>query len=172
MVESMDQGIGEILNLLNEMEIDEETIVIFFSDNGGTYLSNNGPLRGTKGQVYEGGIRVPCIIKWPGNIPEASISHQSSLSFDLTLSILEQVGAYNKSLALDGYDIIEHIIKNKNAFNRTMFWRGKRDPRVRKAIRDGNYKYIVELDPVPRDRNNHLHNLLGQRNNRIHCYWA
>ncbi|MFC2124039.1 sulfatase-like hydrolase/transferase [Bacteroidota bacterium] len=169
MVEAMDKGIGKILALTKEIQLDEKTIVIFFSDNGGTRISNNGPLRGIKGQVYEGGIRVPCIIRWPGNIPEHTVSHQSSLSFDLTRSILELIGTNSEELNLDGYDIIDHVTQNTVDFERTMYWRLKRSPRVRKAVRDGNYKYIIELDSgkVFREHLFNLENDLAEQNDLL-----
>jgi N-acetylgalactosamine-6-sulfatase len=146
MVEAMDKGIGEILAALDKNNQAKETIVIFFSDNGGTGIANNGILSGFKGQVYEGGIRVPCIIRWPGKVAANTVSTQTAMSIDLSRSILEIAGVKTSGLKLDGYDILKHVLENKNDIDRTMFWRAKRNDRVRKAVREGDLKYIIETD--------------------------
>jgi len=145
MVESLDSGIGNILDYLSENRLEEETLVIFFSDNGGTKKADNGPFSGFKGQVYEGGIHVPCIIKWPEKIEKNKVSNQICMSFDITASILEIIGVEN-DLELDGTDIISHAQKNKPDINRTLFWRKKRGTNVYKAIRDGDWKYLNQSD--------------------------
>lgn len=146
MVEAMDKGIGEILTALENNNQAKETIVIFFSDNGGTGIANNGVLSGFKGQVYEGGIRVPCIIRWPGKVAANTVSTQTAMSVDLSRSILEAAGVKNSDLKLDGYNILEHVLQNKPDVNRTMFWRAKRSERVRKAVREGDLKYLIETE--------------------------
>jgi N-acetylgalactosamine-6-sulfatase len=146
MVEAMDKGIGDILSALETAGVVTNTIVIFFSDNGGTAVANNGILSGFKGQVYEGGIRVPCIIRWPGKIAAHSLSTQCAISTDLSRSILELSGAATGDLKLDGYHIIEHVRQNREDMDRTLFWRLKRGTRIRKAVRDGPLKYLVETD--------------------------
>lgn len=143
MVEAMDKGIGSILNTLKNKGLDEQTIVIFFSDNGGTRTADNGILRGHKGEVYEGGIRVPCIIRYPANINENTESDQASISLDLTYSILSAAKADITHKNLDGYDIIKHVSKKMENLDRSLFWRRKRGNLVSKAIRNGDYKYLV-----------------------------
>lgn len=144
MVEEMDRGIGELLGLLGRKKLDENTIVIFFSDNGGTKIANNGIYKGHKGELYEGGIRVPCIIRWPKKIPQYTVSDQVSLSFDLTFSLLKHAGIPAEKLELDGYDIISHIINDLPNKERTVFWRVKSGKQIIKAVREGNMKLIVE----------------------------
>jgi N-acetylgalactosamine-6-sulfatase len=144
MVEALDGGVGKILGYLSENAIEKETIVIFFSDNGGRAReADNGIFSGAKGQVYEGGIHVPCIIRWPGKIPEGSVSAQMAISFDLTRSIIDLSGVISSDLKLDGYDIIAHITGKKQDFARTLYWRKKRAGRVHKAINDGDFKYLI-----------------------------
>jgi arylsulfatase A len=90
-----DARVGDILSLLRELELESNTLVIYLSDNGGilhTYPSNNGPLRGGKGDTYEGGIRVPAVMRWPGVIPPNSISHESAVHFDIFSTILAAAG--------------------------------------------------------------------------------
>lgn len=144
MVESLDSGIGSIMNYLKENQLEKETLVIFFSDNGGTNKADNGPFSGNKGQVYEGGIHVPCIIKYPG-IAGKSVSDQTCISFDITRSILELTGDLEDGVDLDGYDILSHVVEGKEDFSRTLFWRKKRGDLVHKAIRDGNMKYLTRI---------------------------
>jgi len=147
MVESLDSGIGKVLDFLSEHKLDKETVVMFFSDNGGRAReANNGIFSGQKGQVYEGGIHVPCIIRWPGKIDPNSISEQPSISFDLTRSIISLSGISTGELQLDGYDIVNHLAREKNDIDRTLFWRKKRGGIVHKAINDGEFKYLVVLN--------------------------
>lgn len=146
MVGAMDKGIGEILTALENNNQAKETIVIFFSDNGGTGIANNGNLFGFKGQVYEGGIRVPAIIRWPDKVAANTVSPQTAMSIDLSRSILEAAEVKARDLKLDGYNILEHVLQNKPDVNRTMFWRAKRGERIRKAVREGDLKYLIETE--------------------------
>jgi arylsulfatase A-like enzyme len=146
MIFEMDRGIGEILDLLKRKNMDENTLVIFFSDNGGTMKADNGILRGHKGQLFEGGIRVPCIISWPSNFPQNMVSSQVTMGFDLTYSALEAASVEVGKLQLDGFDIVNHIKNDKNDIDRELFWRFKRDANVSKAVRSGEYKFIVEYN--------------------------
>jgi N-acetylgalactosamine-6-sulfatase len=133
-----------LLDQLADNKLDKETVVIFFSDNGGRAReASNGIFSGQKGQVYEGGIHVPCVIRWPGKISQNTTSEQMAISFDLTRSILHLIGTRTDDLHLDGYDIIDHIVGESQDFQRTLFWRKKRGGRVHKAINDGEYKYLI-----------------------------
>jgi N-acetylgalactosamine-6-sulfatase len=134
-----------ILEVVEEKGIGNETVVVFFSDNGGARVASNGILSGYKGHVYEGGIRVPCLIRWPGKITGNTISDQVSISFDISCSILDMAGANSGSIKTDGYDIIGHITGELPDFDRTLYWRAKRGNSIKKAIRDGNYKYLAEI---------------------------
>ncbi|MGK7397330.1 MAG: sulfatase family protein [Candidatus Cyclobacteriaceae bacterium M3_2C_046] len=145
MVEEMDRGIGEILEVLERKKLTDNTLIIFFSDNGATGIGNNGIYRGIKGQVYEGGIRVPCLISWPHKIKPGTISDQVSISMDLTCSILKLADIDPEPLNLDGMDIIGHLIRNEKEQERTLFWRKKRYTTVYKAVREGPLKYIINM---------------------------
>lgn len=146
MVTELDKGVGEILQALQKSGLENETIIIFFSDNGGTGMANNGIFSGYKGQVYEGGIRVPCIIRWPGKIKPNSISDQACMSIDLSRAILEAAGVETSQLKLDGYNIIDHVAAGKQDIDRSLFWRLKRGTRIRKAVRAGDMKYLMETN--------------------------
>lgn len=112
MVESMDQSLGRVMAKLKELKLDDDTIMIFFSDNGGmsganfgrpnrvvrpdkldsAYSTSNLPLRGAKGWLYEGGIRVPLIVKWPGQGRKGVVCHEPVISTDFYPTILEMAG--------------------------------------------------------------------------------
>ena len=88
MLERADQGIGAILALLDKTGLTQNTLVIFTNDNGGEWLSRNAPLFHRKWTLWEGGIRVPTILRWPGRIPAGQVSRQVGITFDITASIL------------------------------------------------------------------------------------
>src|SRR5688500_4715784 len=92
MIERVDQGVGRILATLDRLGLREHTIVIFTNDNGGEWLSRNAPLFNHKMSVFEGGIRVPAIIRWPGRIPAGTMTGQVGITMDLTASILAVAG--------------------------------------------------------------------------------
>ncbi len=119
MIESIDQSVGRVMKKLEDLKLDENTIVIFMSDNGGVggYLAagvnarsitNNFPLRGGKGMLYEGGIRVPFVIRWPGHIPPGRTSDQPAAHVDLFPTFLEIAG--KKAMPkqpLDGVSLVK-----------------------------------------------------------------
>lgn len=100
MVESLDDGLGTVLDALERLDLMEKTIVVFFSDNGGnafdeldgTTPTSNRPLRGGKGTIWEGGLRVPCIVTWPGRVPGGSRSDAVVQSTDFYPTLLEMLG--------------------------------------------------------------------------------
>ena len=145
MIEAMDRGVGKILQKLDEKGFSDNTLIVFFSDNGCTRMGNAGPLTGNKGQVFEGGIRVPCIVKWPGRINPGLISDQMAITMDFTASVAAIIDA-EPQRPFDGIDIVGHLVSGKEDFFRTLFWRYKYYENVRKAVRDGNMKYIYDLN--------------------------
>lgn len=111
-----DARIGDLLSTLRDLDLEQRTLVIFVSDNGGilhTYPANNGPLRGGKGQTFEGGIRVPAVMQWPGVIPPGSVSHASAVHFDLFSTVLDAAGitapAVNGPYAVSGISLLPHL---------------------------------------------------------------
>jgi N-acetylgalactosamine-6-sulfatase len=144
MVERLDDRIGTILKALDETGAAANTLVIFISDNGGPANSRNDPLSGRKGQTYEGGIRVPCIFRWPGKLTAGRESAQPAITFDLTASILSLAGAKPRpNLPLDGIDIVGHLQNGKSDFARTLFWRQQRGDQIWRGVRDGDWKLVV-----------------------------
>ena len=104
-----------------------------------------GGLRGAKGTTFEGGIRVPLIIRWPDKIAAGQVCHQPCLTFDLTRSFLKLAGASVPG-ELDGDDIIGHVISGKPDYLRTLFWRGKRGDKTWSAVRHGDAKYVRKVE--------------------------
>jgi arylsulfatase A len=147
MVEYVDRRIGEILRSLEEHRLASDTLVIFMDDNGGERLSSNAPLAGGKATLMEGGIRVPCIIRWPGVVPPGRISHQVTMSMDLTAIILAACGVKPPAgRVLDGEDLVPILAGRAAERERTLFWRIRHPaaPSAQKAVRRGRWKYVTE----------------------------
>jgi arylsulfatase A-like enzyme len=143
MVERMDQGISRILKELNDAGLADNTLVIFMSDNGANRTGNNSPFSGFKGNLFDGGIRVPCIAKWPGMLAEGVVSDQPCMTMDFSCSIVRAAGTKPPTgRKFDGIDILQAVEKNESVQKRTLFWRARRGQWTRKAIRDGSLKYI------------------------------
>jgi arylsulfatase A-like enzyme len=138
-ITSMDAAIGELLDLLDEFEIADDTIVIFFSDNGGSGGADNGPLRGHKAQMFEGGIRVPCIVRYPGHLPAGRTSHAFLTSLEIVPTLLNLCGAQApRSVVLDGYDMWDVLAQDAPSPREAMFWQRRDD----KAARVGDWKWV------------------------------
>jgi arylsulfatase A-like enzyme len=145
MVEHLDKQIGELLAVIERAGIAEETIVIFTNDNGGEWLSNNAPLFGRKWTVYEGGIRVPAIVRWPNRIPAGTVSDQVGITMDLTASILAVTGAPVPAEAqLEGVNLFPVWEGRAPELTRTLFWRAGAGPGKRTAVRRGDWKLVVD----------------------------
>ena len=107
MVEYVDRRIGEIVRSLEKHQLAGNTLVVFVDDNGGERLSSNAPLAGGKATLLEGGIRVPCVIRWPGVVPPGRESHQVTTTMDLTAIILSACGVKPPAgRVLDGEDLL------------------------------------------------------------------
>ena len=127
MVSAVDDGIGLVLEALKENGQIENTIIVFLSDNGGAHnnASQNTPLRGTKGSVYEGGFRVPFAMQWKGVIPANTRYEESVSSLDIMASIVDILDIKtNPKKPLDGVNIIPYLTgKKKGAPHEYLFWR-------------------------------------------------
>ena len=125
MIKSVDDGVGHILQALDSLGIAEQTILVFFSDNGGHIVStSNAPLRLGKGHPYEGGIRVPLIFRWPGNIQPGTQSETMVISNDFFPTLLNLVGlTVPDSLQIDGTDLSPVLRGESNLPERnTLYW--------------------------------------------------
>ena len=109
MIESMDDSIGAVQATLKRLKLEENTVVIFFSDNGGHGgVTSNAPLRGSKGMLYEGGIREPLVVKWPGVTKPGAVCNEPVIGVDLYPTFLEMAGARRpKNYQLDGLSIAQ-----------------------------------------------------------------
>lgn len=122
MVESMDENVGRLLNTLNTMNIADNTIVIFYSDNGGlASVSSQFPLRAGKGSYYEGGIRVPCIIKWPNKIREFRKADVPITGLDIFPTLMDALND-NSNYSIDGTSLMPFLTENKSIEERSLFW--------------------------------------------------
>lgn len=150
MVESVDDAAGAVLAALEEAGVAGRTLVAFTSDNGGLLGStNNAPLRSGKGYPYEGGIRVPLLVRWPGRIPPGSVSAEPVSSIDWFPTILEAAGAgLPEGREIDGVSLLEHLESGgaKPLPRRSLFWHFPhyRGPDVApySIVRSGGWKLI------------------------------
>mgnify|MGYP003320309398 FL=1 len=148
MMTRMDRGIGQILDLLNELDIAENTLVLFTSDNGPHYegghqpgfFNSNGPLKGHKRDLYEGGIRVPLIAYWPGKIKSGSVSNHICAHWDLmpTFCELAKISEPNHT---DGISYIPALTGKKQKKHAYLYWEFHSYGNAQ-AIRMGNWKGI------------------------------
>ena len=122
MVEEMDAGVGAVLNTLNRLGLDENTMVLFFSDNGATQYGSNGSLRGFKGSLWEGGIRVPAIFRWKGKIVAGSTSEQEAITLDIFPTLLEVAGMAGNGSHFDGVDLSPAIFRQESLPERRLYW--------------------------------------------------
>ena len=147
MVERMDHGVGELLRALDRLGLTRNTIVIFTNDNGGEWLSDNGPLFNRKYTVWEGGIRVPAIVRWPGRVAANVRTPQVGITMDLTASVLAATGApVPDSARLEGLNVFPVLAGRQAPVSRTLFWRSTFDGRTQRAVRDGKWKYVRDAN--------------------------
>jgi arylsulfatase A len=145
MIESLDKSVGQISAALREYKLERNTLLVFTSDNGGylTYaggfqnISDNGPLRGQKTQLHEGGHRVPTIVSWPGKI-KAGVTHATGHSTDWFPSFAKLAQVNIQDMQLDGVDLLPLLTERKPLPARTLYWR--MDDR---AVRRGPWKLIA-----------------------------
>jgi arylsulfatase A-like enzyme len=141
MLERADQGVGQILQALSRLGLERDTLVIFTNDNGGEWLSRNEPLFNRKGTLWEGGIRVPAIVRWPGQLPAGVASSQPAIFMDLTASILAATNTPIPSEAkLEGIDLLPILAGRAPEAQRTLLWRTQ----SQKAVRHGDWKLLVD----------------------------
>jgi len=136
----MDEAIGDILDTLDKNGLADNTIVIFFSDNGGSgSAADNGALRGGKGQMFEGGLRVPCIVSAPGMLPEGTVCDEFLTSMEVFPTLCAAASASTPdSVVMDGFDMMPVLAGKQRSGRREMFWQRRGD----KAARVGNYKWV------------------------------
>jgi arylsulfatase A-like enzyme len=144
MVHCMDDGIGMVLETLETLKLREKTVVFFLSDNGGPFKSNgsrNLPLRDGKGSVFEGGVRVPFLMSWPGTLPAGTVDDRPVISLDTSVTALHLAGA-DTSGKLDGVDLMPFVTGGKKGMpHEALFWRMGNGERNAWAVRAGDLKF-------------------------------
>jgi arylsulfatase A-like enzyme len=152
-VEELDWSTGQILKTLKDLKLDDNTLVIFTSDNGSTgrHGGSNAPLRGRKGQTLEGGQRVPCVMRWPGKIPAGKTCDELTSTIDILPTFAKLAGgAAPKDRIIDGRDIMPLMSGKKDAKSpHEAFYFYQMDQL--QAVRSGNWK--LELGLESRKRN-------------------
>jgi arylsulfatase A-like enzyme len=144
-MERADQGVGQILRTLDRLNLARNTIVIYTNDNGGEWLSRNAPLFSRKWTLWEGGIRVPAMVRWPGRIPAGRVSPQVGITMDFSASILAATGTQVPADArLEGMNILPILEGRAPVVDRTLFWRTNAGNHVQRAVRQGDWKYILD----------------------------
>lgn len=154
MVESIDDSVGRVMATLKELKLDENTVIVFTSDNGGFYnATSNAPLRANKGAYYEGGIRVPLIIKWPGVAKAGSIVSDPVTSTDLYPTCLAAAGLPARpNQHQDGVNLRPLLAGEGPLAARSLFWHyphyNEHPSSVPSSvIRKGPWKLIETFDP-------------------------
>ena len=145
-LERADQGVGKILAALDRHGLSRNTLVIYTQDNGGEWLSRNAPFFHRKDTVWEGGVRVPMIARWPARIPARRTSAQAGITMDLTATLLAATGAVVPADAkLDGVDLLPVLEGKVQPFERTLFFRNTLpNSRTQRAVRRGDWKVLAD----------------------------
>ncbi|MDQ2656026.1 MAG: sulfatase-like hydrolase/transferase, partial [Bacteroidota bacterium] len=142
MILNLDKNFGEILKAVREAGLEESTMIIFTSDNGGDRLSNMGPYQGGKLQLWEGGIRVPAAIRWTNKIAAGIQTDQPIITMDWTATILAAASCKQiEALHLDGINLLEYFQHPDRIVPRKFFWRTSNRGR-QEAYRSGDWKYL------------------------------
>jgi arylsulfatase A-like enzyme len=144
MVESMDRNIGRILLALEASGLADNTIVVFTSDNGAERFSDTYPFVGTKGELLEGGIRVPIVMRWPDRIPPRQTSDQVMISMDFVPTFVAAAGGDIDTREYDGINLLDVLTGAAPSVQRTLYWRF--DANDQAAVRAGDWKYLKMAD--------------------------
>lgn len=138
-VTCMDDAIGRLLDVLDQHNLADDTLVIFFSDNGGSGPGDNRPLRAGKGTLFEGGIRVPCLVRWPGQIPAGQVNDEFLTALEIFPTILAAAHVSPpEQIVLDGFDMRQILQGQAPSPRQEMFW----EFRDASAARVGMYKWV------------------------------
>lgn len=147
MIHHMDEGIGQLVDTLRRLDLLDNTVIVFTSDNGGERFSNNWPFVGQKMDLLEGGIRVPLIAHWPGGLPRGQISHLPNMTMDWTATFLDAAGVEAApGYPMDGISLLPHLRGERPEPVRDLCWRMKH--REQRALIRNNWKYL-QMDGIP-----------------------
>jgi arylsulfatase A-like enzyme len=149
MLSAMDDAVGRVLQRLREYKLEDNTLVVFISDNGGptnNTSSRNDPLRGYKGQVLEGGIRVPFLMQWKARLPKGLVYREPVISLDIFPTVVAAAGASLPANPLDGVNLLPYLTgQSKGAPHQALYWRFG----AQAAIRKGPWKMVRLADGQP-----------------------
>jgi arylsulfatase A-like enzyme len=161
MVEALDSAIGRVIATLDSMNLSDDTLIIFTSDNGGERFSNNWPFSGQKTELLEGGIRVPAIVRWPRMVPSGVISDQVCMSMDWLPTLMSAAkGITDEQYAPDGIDILPQLMGKSSSVSRKLYWRynGYDQAALRiddlKYLKINNNEFLFNVVNDPRERAN------------------
>jgi arylsulfatase A-like enzyme len=144
MMKNLDDGIGKIMEVIDKQKLSANTVVIFTNDNGGERYSDNGGLSRSKMNLWEGGIRVPAFVRWPGKIKPGTTTNQVAITMDWTATILALAGGKaDKKFPLDGINLVPMLTGRQSNTVRTLYWRTFQRTK-QKALRSGNWKYLQD----------------------------
>jgi len=126
---------------VKRLGLEENTLIMFISDNGAySNVGSNAPLAGQKGQLLEGGHRVPAVAYWPGRIEPGTVSDETVMTMDIFPTMVSMAGGeLPAGLELDGVDILELLVEGKGLAERSLFWRHRKE----KVIRKGPWKLLM-----------------------------
>jgi arylsulfatase A-like enzyme len=142
-LERADHGVGQIVAALAKAGVANNTLIIFTNDNGGEWLSRNAPLFNRKFSLWEGGIRVPAIVAWPGRIPGQRVTPQVGITMDLTATILAATGSgIPAGVKLEGMNLLPILEGKSPVVERALFWRVQTPAFSQRAVRSGNWKLV------------------------------
>ena len=179
MIEKVDDNVGRLVATLEELDLADDTLVIFTSDNGGAIvaspntstptpdpITSNQPLRSGKGYLYEGGIRVPLIVRWPGHVQPGSSSSRVVANADLYATIVDVVGeSAQPGSNLDGESFTANLLGGNEGRKEALYWyHPSYARRPGAAIRDGDWKFIEFYDPPAIELYNLVQDLGEQTN--------
>ena len=139
MVSCLDAAIGEIVARLEKHNLMQKTLILLTSDNGGTKVGSNGPLHGAKGQLFEGGVRVPLIAHWPKKLPAGRVTDEFLTTLEMLPTFVEIAGANRPAaVKLDGFNMLPVLQGDQRSSRQEMFWQRRND----RAARVGHYKWV------------------------------
>ncbi len=141
MIAALDEGIGKVMSELDRLGLADEALVLFTSDHGCPSIQgSNEPMRGFKGGLEEGGLRVPLLLSWPGALPAGLVTDRTAATFDVFETIRSAAGAPSPQHPVDGSDLLPAILDLQPTLDRTLFW----EHRGNLAARNGRWKLLVE----------------------------
>jgi len=180
MLDSLDFNVGRLLDALERLDLARDTLVVFSSDNGGERFSDMWPLTGMKGELLEGGIRVPVLARWPGKIAAGLRTDQLMATIDWLPTLLAAGGGKQSAdYPSDGENLLPVLTGAEAARKRTLYWRYKGNDQA--AVRDGRWKYLrlggkehlfdIEADPRERVELQEVHPSEFDRLKRLYQEW-